>query len=93
VARPAVAPERLAYAQFCDAPAERPADLAGLLHQARAERLPPGAGGLDLRGILAALPPNTPLSLDIPMQSRALPALERSQLVLDMTRRFLSAST
>ena len=51
------------------------------------------AGGLDLRGILAALPPNAPLSLEIPMQSRAPPALERARLVLDLTRRFLSAST
>ena len=84
-------PERLAYAQFCDAPAERPTDLDGLLHQARAERLPPGTGGLDLRGILAALPPDTPLSLEIPMQSRALTALDRARLAFSLTRRFLSA--
>lgn len=83
--------ERLAYAQFCDAPAERPTDLAGLLHQARTERLPPGAGGLDLRGILAALPAETPLSLEIPMQSRALTALDRARLAFSLTRRFLSA--
>jgi sugar phosphate isomerase/epimerase len=85
-----VAPERLAYAQFCDAPAERPADLEGLLHQARAERLPPGEGGLDLRGIVTALPPDVPLSLEIPMQSRALPALDRARLALLLTRRFLA---
>ena len=83
--------ERLAYAQFCDAPAERPTDLAGLLHQARTERLPPGTGGLDLRGILAALPPDTPLSLEIPMQSRAMTAQARARLALESTRRFLSA--
>jgi len=84
-------PERLAYAQFCDAPAERPTDLDGLLHQARAERLPPGTGGLDLRGILAALPPDTPLSLEIPMQARALTARDRARLAFSLTRRFLSA--
>jgi sugar phosphate isomerase/epimerase len=87
----AIPPPQLAYAQFCDAPAQRPADLAGLLHQARAERLPPGEGGLDLRGIIAALPPDAPLSLEIPMQSRALPAFERARLVHDLTLRFLSS--
>lgn len=86
-----VPPERLAYAQFCDAPAARPTDLDGLLRQARAERLPPGEGGLDLRGILAGLPPHAPLSLEIPMQSRALPALARARLVHELTRRFLSS--
>ena len=45
------------YVQVCDAPAERPTTTEGLLHQARAERLLPGDGGLDLRGILRALPP------------------------------------
>lgn len=86
----AVPPERLAYLQFCDAPAERPTDLDDLLRQARAERLPPGEGGLDLRGILAATPAHAPLSLEIPMHSRGLPALARAQLALQATRRFLT---
>ncbi len=86
-----VAPEHLAYAQFCDAPAERPADLDGLLRQARTERLPPGQGGLDLRGILAALPPQAPLSLEIPMHSRGLTAQARARLALRLTQRYLSA--
>lgn len=81
---------RLAYLQFCDAPAERPADLHGLLHQARAERLPPGEGGLDLRGILAAAPADAPLSLEIPMRSRGLPAPERALLVLQAAQRFIA---
>jgi len=86
----AVPAARLAYLQFCDAPAERPADLAGLLHQARAERLPPGEGGLDLRGILAAAPPDAPLSLEIPMRSRGLPARERALIALQATQRFIA---
>jgi hypothetical protein len=32
-----------------------------------------------------------PLSLETPVQSRALPPLERARLVHDLTRRFLSA--
>lgn len=88
----AVPAARLAYLQFCDAPAERPADLAGLLHQARAERLPPGEGGLDLRGILAAAPADAPLGLEIPMRSRGLPARERALIALQATQRFIARS-
>jgi sugar phosphate isomerase/epimerase len=75
-----VAPRRLPYAQLCDAPAERPADLETLLHQARAERLPPGEGGLDLAGLVRALPQDIVLSLEVPMRrlSATLPANERA---------------
>ena len=87
-----VAPRRLAYLQFCDAPAARPADLEGLLHQARAERRLPGQGGLDLRGILRAVPADAPLSLEIPMRSSPLSALERARLALTATRAFLAGA-
>lgn len=85
-----VPPQRLAYLQFCDAPAERPQDLERLLLQGRAERLPPGAGGLDLRGILAAVPADAPLSLEVPMNALRQPALERARMVIDATRGFLT---
>jgi len=51
----------------------------------------PGDGGLDLRGILRAVPRDIPLSLEIPMQalSRTVPALERSRRMLAKTRRLL----
>ena len=83
--------ERLRYAQLCDAPAERPRDVEGLLHQARAERLMPGDGGLDLLGILSALPRDIPLSLEVPMRALAktMPALERARRMLDKTRALL----
>jgi sugar phosphate isomerase/epimerase len=61
----------LRYAQLCDAPAERPVDAQGLLLQARAERLMPGDGGIDLLGILRALPRKIPLSVEAPMQTLA----------------------
>ncbi len=82
---------RLRYMQLCDAPAERPTDTETLLHQARAERLMPGDGGLDLRGILRAVPPNLPLCLEIPMRTltRTMPALERTRQMLAKTRRLL----
>jgi len=76
----AVPPERLRYAQLCDAPAERPRDMETVLHQARAERLMPGDGGLDLLGILRALPRGVPLSLEVPMATLAktLKAVDRA---------------
>ena len=79
--------------QLCDAPAARPTDTETLLHQARAERLMPGDGGLDLRGILRTVPPDLPVSLEIPMRTltRTMPALERTRQMLAKTRRLLEA--
>ena len=83
---------RFHYMQLCDAPAERPTDVAGLLHQARAERLMPGDGGLDLAGILRAVPADLPIGLEIPMEVLAItvPAVERTRQMLVKTRRLLA---
>ena len=82
---------RFRYVQLCDAPTERPRDTATLLHQARAERLMPGDGGLDLRGILRAVPRTLPISVEIPMLelSRTVPAVERARRMLVKTRQLL----
>ena len=79
--------------QLCDAPAERPATLEGLLHQARSERLLPGEGGLDLRGILRAVPRDTPISIEIPQEALAktVPAVERARRALVATHRLLES--
>ncbi len=84
----AVPPAWFHYVQVCDAPAERPITLEGLLHQARAERLLPGDGGLDLLGILRALPPDLPISIEIPMEqlARSVGPLERARRALAATR-------
>lgn len=54
------------FAHVCDAPSARPTTKEGLIHTARAERLFPGDGGIDVRGILACLPPDIPYALEIP---------------------------
>ena len=84
---------RLRYMQLCDAPAERPTDIEGLLHQARAERLMPGDGGLDLTLMLRAVPADLPISLEIPMEAltRTVPAVERTKRMLAKTRQLLEA--
>jgi sugar phosphate isomerase/epimerase len=84
---------RFRYMQLCDAPAERPTDTEGLLHQARAERLMPGDGGLDLTGILRAVPADLPIGLEIPMETlaRTVPAVERTRQMLAKTLRLLAS--
>ncbi|SAK57898.1 xylose isomerase domain-containing protein [Caballeronia calidae] len=79
--------EWFGYVQFCDAPAERPADLDTLLYQARAERMIPGEGGLDLAGILRALPDGLPLSIEVPMNAwaKTADALTRAKRLRDAT--------
>ena len=72
---------RFHYAQLCDAPATRPTDTETLLHQARAERLMPGDGGLDLKAILRGLPERLPLGLEIPMHelAKSVGAVDRAR--------------
>jgi len=77
------------YLQFCDARAERPADDKELMRQARADRLLPGEGGLDLAGLLRALPADLPISLEIPI-ARKLEPVARARLVLDAARKFFA---
>ena len=74
---------RLPYVQLCDAPADRPADTEVILHQARAERMMPGDGGLDLVGLLKALPRSLPISLEVPMRTLAktVDARERARRI------------
>lgn len=62
----AIPREWLGYAQLCDAPAEIPATREALIHTARYERLLPGAGGIDVRGMVADLPAGLPLSVETP---------------------------
>ncbi|TXL80353.1 TIM barrel protein [Vineibacter terrae] len=79
----------LRYMQLCDAPAACPTDRAELIRQARGDRLFPGDGGLDLRGLLRALPPDIPVSLEIPVARRMDP-LERARRALAAARQVLA---
>jgi sugar phosphate isomerase/epimerase len=77
----------LHYGQMCDAPAEVPTTLDGLLHTARQARLIPGEGGIDLERMFAGLPSDLPISLEIPH------AVMTAQLgVEDWSRRALAGA-
>ncbi|QYK41460.1 MAG: sugar phosphate isomerase/epimerase [Paracoccaceae bacterium] len=90
----ALPPGRLPFAHLCDAPVLPAYTTDDLLHAGRAERLPPGEGQIDLRPVLAALPPGIPLALEVPMTAlraaRGSAAVARH--VMRKTRAFLGAS-
>jgi len=54
------------FVHVCDAPTGVPTTNEALIHTARFERLYPGEGGIDVHGILAALPSGIPYALEIP---------------------------
>jgi sugar phosphate isomerase/epimerase len=76
-----------------DAPAERPRDTQTLLYQARSERLMPGDGGLDLAGILRAMPPDVPIAVEVPMRTlaRSVGAVERARRIRLKTEALLAS--
>lgn len=82
----AVPPGLIVSAQLCDAPAGQPGDMGAVIQEARSGRLPPGQGELPLRALLAQLPDETVLSVEVPMGGDR-PAEERARLILAATRR------
>lgn len=87
----ALPPRWFRYAHVCDAPAEKPTTLEGLLFTARAERMFPGEGGIDIRSILACLPDGIPYALEIPGNTRVAQVglAEYARLALQRSREYL----
>lgn len=81
------------FAHVCDAAAEIPATRDGLIRTARAERLFPGEGGIDVRGILAAMPQDIPYALEIPRVTLATLVGEKdcARLAINAARLHLDA--
>ena len=80
-------PSQWAFFQICDAPRARPDTEEELLFQARRARLAPGRGGLDLVGMLRALPADFVISIEAPMHGHPdlLPPVERARLLREAT--------
>ena len=94
----AVDPHRFPYAQFCDAPASGPppSDVPAIIHEALDLRLMPGDGALPLTELVAVLPRDTPLSVEL--RSAALrdgypDPVERARALLAATQRWLAQKT
>ena len=54
------------FAHVCDAEQQCPSTIEAIIRTARDERLFPGEGTIDIRGILACMPEDIPYSLEIP---------------------------
>jgi sugar phosphate isomerase/epimerase len=76
----AVPAARLPFVHLCDAFRQDRYSEDDLLKTARAERLPPGEGQIDLQGFLGALPKDVWITAEVPMA--ALAAREGSKTVL-----------
>jgi sugar phosphate isomerase/epimerase len=70
-----------------------PTTTAELIHTARFERLFPGEGGIDMHGILAALPAGIPYALEIPRATMVaqVGAKEHARLAITAARSHLDA--
>jgi sugar phosphate isomerase/epimerase len=79
------------FAHVCDAEVEVPPTMERILHTARDERLFPGEGSIDVRGILACLPPDIPYSLEIPRSTltKAIGPEEVARLALRVAKSHL----
>lgn len=64
----AVPASRIPFVHVCDAPGGSVFTEAELLHTARAERLPPGEGAIDIAAILRHVPRDIPIGLEVPME-------------------------
>lgn len=82
------------FAQVCDAPKERPDSAEGLIYTARHDRRFLGEGGIDVRGILNALPPGIPYSLEIPTTelAKTVGPEERARRAIVAARKYLESA-
>lgn len=76
--------------QLCDAVAERPADNAALVAEARGGRLLPGEGALPLQGLLGVVPSDARLSVEVP--NAGSPAEKHAKALFDATVRLFGRS-
>jgi sugar phosphate isomerase/epimerase len=85
-----VEPGLIHMVQLCDAPLAPPA-AAELRHEALADRLYPGEGGLPLHELLDAVPPQVQLDVETPCRQHAgLAPDEQARIAGAKCRRFLA---
>ncbi len=80
------------YWQLCDGPRDKPTTIESLLHAARAERMFPGEGGIDLVSLVRAIPADLPITLEIPAVglARSVGPLERARRAVARTHELLA---
>lgn len=88
----ALDPQLIGYVQLCDAPLR--STFEKYMEEALHERLPPGEGELPLEGLLAAVPPEVVVSVEVPQRSLAAAGVgprERVAHVVSAARNLLSS--
>lgn len=87
-----IPPGAMNYWQLCDGPREKPTTTEGLLHAARAERMFPGEGGIDLVSLVRAIPADMPITLEVPAVelARTVGPLERARRAVARTHELLA---
>ncbi|QHE70943.1 sugar phosphate isomerase/epimerase family protein [Rhodococcus sp. WAY2] len=90
----AIPREWLHYAQMCDGSVPAPTSDAELVRHAREERLVPGTGGINLTDIWSTLPPDLPVSVELPNEPlrRAVGTDAWLDRLVTQTRRVLDAN-
>lgn len=85
-------PGLIGAAQICDGPTQAPQSPFG---EAVENRGIPGEGAFPLADFLAALPPNTPIDMEVPMKRLAkagVGPVERAQRLVDASRTLLAGA-
>jgi sugar phosphate isomerase/epimerase len=87
----AIPRDLLHYAQMCDAQAGLNFTDEQLIHTARQERLLPGEGNIDVKGLFANLPQDLPVSVEIVNLERSKPIGDKAwaALCLEATKKVL----
>jgi sugar phosphate isomerase/epimerase len=85
---------QLHYWQLCDAPAERPGTTEAMMIAARAERMFPGEGGIDLAPLIRAMPADITVSIEVPTAklAKSMDATTRATRALAAARNVISAA-
>jgi sugar phosphate isomerase/epimerase len=86
----AMDPGRIVSAQLCDARCEAPDGREARIAEARGQRLIPGEGALPLADLLAALPRNAALSVELPSVLDARSPFERATAIYRATKALLA---
>jgi len=85
---------RVNYVQFCDGLVPYDPSDEGLIRVARAERLFPGQGGIDLIGLARAIPKSVTISVEVPHRALAqkVDAKGRAAMAMAATQAILRAA-
>jgi len=86
--------DRLHYWQICDGPAKPPATTEEMMNAARAERMFPGEGGIDLISLVRAMPADMTISIEVPTVelAKTMDASARARRALGAARSVLGAA-